>query len=251
MQRFGGDFERSRQRQRSSDHVADVDVADDTKAGAHSRPAADLDNLVVTALSAHHAIGHGDELAVGRQSDTVDADHRARDRHPRTLPPGPERSGAEAERQHVHDGSFGTNDNPVSLKLRANASAAFTVTKMETQRHRNDDGSTTVTIGKTTFRIARHATAEEAATGICPSCNLPWSDPTWPQHPAGSAEAAAENAAFLDRHPNCKSGRETFGRGPQHCVGCCPKPPIPDEVLADIARIIGPHLKRLADERQP
>ena len=78
----------------------------------------------------------------------------------------------------------------------------------------------------------------------CRGCGLPMDDRRGDRPPLLLMDAEertaydAEEAAWRDRHPDCRAGRwSVAGSRTLHCTACCPPPPISPKVLARIAAI--------------
>jgi len=92
---------------------------------------------------------------------------------------------------------------------------------------------------------ATRLTYEELVANVpCRGCGRPWKG--GPILPAGTnnytdkdrAAAAAEDAEFKRLHPDCHAGRQSISHsGINHCLACCPTPPMSMETLENVAAI--------------
>lgn len=97
---------------------------------------------------------------------------------------------------------------------------------------------------------------EYAAGSPCPGCGLPYRDAErWESKgtmyftPEERGRYEAEEKAYKERHPSCRSHRHSVeGSLTLHCGKCCPMPPLSPEKREELARVLGPMLKTRPEE---
>lgn len=96
-------------------------------------------------------------------------------------------------------------------------------------------------------REGMYLTREQALAGEpCRSCGLPYIDGSNHERkgsmywtPEEKAEYDAEDAAFRERHRDCRGVRWTIsGSRAQHCGECCPPHPMSEEQALKISRLL-------------
>ena len=105
-------------------------------------------------------------------------------------------------------------------------------------------------------REGMYLTREQAQAGEpCRSCGLPVIDGTGYESkgsmhwtPEEMAEHEAEDAAFAERHRDCRGARWSMsGSRTQHCTECCPPLPLSEGQILELSRILSSVQTRDAD----